>query len=261
MKILIFSDLHANFLALQHIIAFCEKNPVDAIYCLGDIVGYHPYPKECIHWMEENRIPCLKGNHEALLLGELGGWSRISERAQHTLSVTRTLLDEEELAYLRSLPFSMHIASDVFLLHANYQNLHKTINTRAKALEEFYTARARKHRIVFFGHTHRPGGFYWNGQDNEVIILDYREPIELDDKGYYLINPGSAGEPRHGLPFTFLVLDTDRKCINFISFRLSNAEIETLKKKTRDTFGGFSLKRLPAQLREKLRKFYYKMST
>ena len=63
-RIAIFSDIHANFPALEQVVADATAQNVSDFACLGDIVGYGPHPGECVSYMQELKCVCVKGNHD-----------------------------------------------------------------------------------------------------------------------------------------------------------------------------------------------------
>ena len=70
MRTLIISDIHANFTALKAVLE--HATPFDRVWCLGDLIGYGPDPNECVDAVRElPGIQCIKGNHDAALLGEI----------------------------------------------------------------------------------------------------------------------------------------------------------------------------------------------
>src|SRR6056297_2278159 len=64
MKIAVFSDIHGNIEALQKVMEDIKRAEVDKIYCLGDLVGYGPYPNEVIELIKENEIETVMGNYD-----------------------------------------------------------------------------------------------------------------------------------------------------------------------------------------------------
>lgn len=102
-KLLIISDLHANWPALEAVLA--AEPHYDAIACCGDIVDYGPHPLQCLHWVRENVKYLVRGNHDnALGLDHdcqcMGSFREMSlaTRAWH-----RTLLSDADFGFLRSL--------------------------------------------------------------------------------------------------------------------------------------------------------------
>ncbi len=260
MKYLIFSDLHANYFGLKRILDFAAENKIDHIYCLGDVVGYHSYARECIALLQEHSIPTLKGNHEALLLNEIGGFEKISVRARHSLSLTGNILTNDEKQYLADLPFSLSLDEQAEMVHANFNNLTQTLNTAEKVLPQFQIAKDRNLRLVFHGHTHRPGIFSANAALEQITYRDHQAPVQLKADHFYLINPGSAGESRHNLPLSFIIYNASEQRICFETFRLNKSEEKELQKHNKEIFGGFNLSRFLARQKENTRRFYYSLS-
>ena len=71
MKLLVVSDIHANWPALRAI-----QEPADAVVCLGDIVSYVPSPRECLAWVRERAAHVVRGNHDTALAAELEEFAR-----------------------------------------------------------------------------------------------------------------------------------------------------------------------------------------
>ena len=66
MKVAIISDIHANVIALKAVLKDIEEQQVDSVYCVGDLVGYAPFPNEVIDLIKEKNIPTVMGNYEPL---------------------------------------------------------------------------------------------------------------------------------------------------------------------------------------------------
>ncbi|HEY0054609.1 MAG TPA: metallophosphoesterase family protein, partial [Pedobacter sp.] len=64
MRIALFSDIHANLPALKGFFKDVEQRKVDALYCLGDLVGYNTWPDEVIAEIRKRGIPTIAGNHD-----------------------------------------------------------------------------------------------------------------------------------------------------------------------------------------------------
>ena len=260
MKHLIFSDVHGNLFGLKKALQIGDEHAVDRRWCLGDLVGYNAYPNECVELIRTHNIPTVKGNHEALLFNEIGGFGRIAEKAQHSLKITRRILLAEHGEFLKSLPFLMFLNPGIQLVHANFRDLTRTINSIEKARNEFQEMKQRGLQIAFFGHTHRPE-IYEATPDLEHIerITDWEQlqNYTLKDEYWYLINPGTVGVARHGLPYTCLIFDEESRRVMFRSIAFTKSEQEALQKRNREVFGGITPGRIPAIVKEKLRRWYY----
>lgn len=101
MKLLVVSDIHANWPALR---AIAEH--ADVVVCLGDIVSYGPYPTECVAWVREHATYVVRGNHEtALAYGiDPAATAFKQDLAEATLSHHRRSLAEDDVTWLRMLP-------------------------------------------------------------------------------------------------------------------------------------------------------------
>ncbi|KAA3613254.1 MAG: metallophosphoesterase [Calditrichaeota bacterium] len=258
MKHLIFSDLHANLYGLEKVLEYASSNNINKIYCLGDLIGYNSFANECVDLIKKNNIKSIKGNHECLLLGEISMDTCKTERSQNAINVTQNLITKENSAFLKDLPVEMNI-EDSICVHAGFHSIYETINTFNKAQPNFNVLQKRGHKIAFFGHTHRPGVYSKKIGTENIDQIGFEKTLFLDDQNLYLINPGTCGEPRHGLPYSFIVYDDEQKSIDFEIFQLSANQMESVKKNNRKIFGTTSFKRLPNQVKEKSRKLYYKI--
>lgn len=69
-RIALISDIHANLPALEAVMKDIEQLQCDAVYCLGDIVGYNANPAECLEFVRGRQIPTVRGNHDEEAIGE-----------------------------------------------------------------------------------------------------------------------------------------------------------------------------------------------
>ncbi len=206
MRILVFSDVHGNILALEAVLE--HAGPVDAYWCLGDLVGYGPDPLACVQRVQSLQpLVCLLGNHDAGVLGKLPlAWFNVEARL--SLTWTRMQLTEEALNFLRDLP-SMQVlpAWDVTLVHGSLR----------KPLEEYiltstiaqYNLHLLETQWGAFGHTHLAMAFV--EEEGEVQTWFPQESgasVRVPLRG--LFNPGSVGQPRDGDPrASYAIYDTE----------------------------------------------------
>ncbi len=262
MKWLIFSDVHANWFGLQHVLRFARQHHITRLVCLGDLVGYNALPNECVDSIRHQNIPTVKGNHEALLLNEIAGFGRIAEKAQHSLRITRQIISAENRAFLKQLPFLLPLENDIAAVHANFFDLQRTVNSVEKAKSQFEEMRKRGLRVVFFGHTHRPEIYTADVNLKQIQrITDWEElsHFQLDPEALYLVNPGTVGVARHGLPHSFVVFDVRQGIIAYKAIQFADHEVTQLHRRNKEVFGGITWHRIPAITREKLRKWYYRL--
>jgi len=194
----VLADIHANREALSSVLSVLSRE-VDRYIVLGDVVGYGAEPNECVELVSSLNAVCVRGNHEAgILTGEI---SLFSEEARASLEWTQKVLDERWRRFLSQWPETAEVEG-VFLFHgAPWDPLYAYLCDRRAAARAFSLL---AHSAGLHGHTHFPQGFRQQGEAGKVEIV----PAEFNgsmtvrlDQGYrYLLNAGSVGQPRDGLP-------------------------------------------------------------
>ena len=253
MKLAIVSDIHANLEALRAVSAEISAHAVDRIVCLGDIVGYNTDPAECIAIIRQLDAICIAGNHDRAVTGQIttDGFSHTAARA---VAWTRARLDTGDLDYLRRLPLTATVADHLVAVHGA---LHPETGCESVRLEtdelrrQSFAALAHhssRARVCAFGHTHRLGIFEF---EDGVMRQCGGDQVALRADAYYLINPGSVGQPRTAdRRASFLILDTTRRVVTV--HRVSYDAAAVLAKTRRaGLMPAFSF--LPRPLRNSLR--------
>ena len=196
MRYLIISDIHANYAALEAVLA--DAGPFDKIWCLGDLVGYGPQPNECITRLRKFPLTCLVGNHDWAVIGKLD-LRYFNNEARTACVWTRNALTPENRAYLESLP-AMCVESGYTLAHGSPSHPIEEYILDATSAEHNFAAFDT--RVCLVGHTHWPTAF-WQDDSRDHFCFPrpplWRQPITLD-AGRWIINPGSVGQPRDGNP-------------------------------------------------------------
>ncbi|WP_205509919.1 metallophosphoesterase family protein [Longitalea arenae] len=255
MRIALFSDIHANLPALEAFFADVDKRQPDALYCLGDLVGYNIWPNEVINEIRRRKIPTIAGNYDFGIgrsIDDCGcAYKTDQEKANGAISISLTneLVNAEERKYLRSLP--AHIRLE-FQLNNDTLNLLLVHGSPRKINEYLFEDRDEKSMlrimedadadILCFGHTHKPYHRILNaGAAHEPR---YR----------HAINIGSVGKPKDANPqggYVMItinenasVLDKESIQVAFIRF---NYDVEKAAKAVEDS-------RLPNAYAESLRK-------
>lgn len=215
MRYLILSDIHGNWEALEAVIRDAGSD-FDEILCCGDLVGYGADPNRVVEWARSRVKTVVRGNHDKACAG-LDDLEWFNPVARDAALWTRHTLTPRNLEYLRGLPQGP-VAMDSFqLLHGSpLDEDDYLVSTFAVAQIIEYLERPTS----FFGHTHLQGGFLC--YRNSVKRLDRpgfgeaRRIIELEHNPYYLINPGSVGQPRDGDPrAAYLAYDSDNRLVEF----------------------------------------------
>lgn len=174
MKIGIFSDVHANFDALAVVLA--AGSHLDALLCLGDLVGYYDRPQECCDLIRSRGIPTVIGNHEQFVTGEQN-YSK--ERADlYRVDWTRAKLNRDSLLWLRSLPVEMRIVHDGWTFVARHASPWDVSTYLYADAPQLARVQPRPRECWLFGHTHHP--------------------FALERNDGWIVNVGSVGQPRSG---------------------------------------------------------------
>ncbi len=209
MNVLVISDIHANLAALQAVLE--DAQDIEAIWNLGDTVGYGPRPRECVDTMFDLTSTCpvnqvLVGNHDLACLGEID-MTEFNPAAQAAGRWTTHQLGMDQQEYLRSLP-AMTISDGFTLAHASPRSpVWEYVTSVPIATENFAHFDTE---ACFIGHTHvamfaalRPGA-------TQAELGQLRDGDVLDLAGArFMINPGSVGQPRdRDSRAAYVILDT-----------------------------------------------------
>jgi diadenosine tetraphosphatase ApaH/serine/threonine PP2A family protein phosphatase len=206
LKILLISDIHANLVALEAVLA--DAGEWDAVWNLGDTVGYGPKPRECLDRMVDLFAnPVLVGNHDLACIGEVDV-SEFNPVAQLAARWTSLQLGMDHRAYLNALP-AVTISGAYTLAHGSPRSpVWEYVTTAQIAAENFAFFDTD---VCFVGHTHiAMYALVREGSDEvEVGPLVDDQVVDLL-AGRYLINPGSVGQPRdRDARAAYAILDTD----------------------------------------------------
>lgn len=206
MRVLIISDIHANLTALETVLA--EAGTPEAVWCLGDLVGYGPDPNECVARVRAlPNLKCLVGNHDKAVLGAID-MAVFNAEARAAIEWTQREAAPETLAYLQALPESDGYGEFSLFHGSPRQPVWEYILDRWIAQQNFPLF---KTRYCLVGHTHTPIVYRDMGDDSvcREEAPDYRRPRTLNSDRL-IINPGSVGQPRDNNPAAaYALLDTE----------------------------------------------------
>lgn len=191
MRYAIISDIHGNLPAFEAVLNDLNEQGIDRTICLGDIVGYGPWPSECVQWVAQLGIPSVLGNHDLYSLKDPQK-ERLSELAAASVGFTRERLSSEECEWLAALPVKITEPPATFI-HATLHpaNQWGYVRDAVNAGDHFDH---QKTRLCFIGHTHVPQAYM-----NNIFARPIEDnPIEIDAKHQYLFNVGAVGQPRDG---------------------------------------------------------------
>jgi predicted phosphodiesterase len=210
MRVAVISDIHANYHALETVLADVDAARVDAVWCLGDTVGYGPRPNECCEIVEALADLCLVGNHDLVVLGELAV-SDFNDEAAAAATWTAEVLTPESRAFLAGLkPLAALDGVEVF--HASARDpVWEYVLTEEAARATFELTEAP---VVLVGHSHVALALALDGAEITGGLAPAGTGIELS--GRWLLNPGSVGQPRDGDPrAAWVLLDLERRFAQF----------------------------------------------
>jgi diadenosine tetraphosphatase ApaH/serine/threonine PP2A family protein phosphatase len=211
MKFLVLSDIHANMTALAAVLE--DAGDFDAVWVLGDLVGYGPDPNECIEMVRSlPNLVCLLGNHDAAALGQINDIA-FNPAARQALRWTRQNITPENLDYLRQLPESIQSGDTTFAHGSPREPVWEYLLDTRNATENFnffYT------HFCFVGHTHLPTIYYLNNGASFARLISPRMDTSIPMQARAIINPGSVGQPRdHDPRAAYAVVDQEEMTIEF----------------------------------------------
>lgn len=257
MSFAIISDVHANLEALQSTLKAIKKEKPDALWFLGDIVGYGPNPNECLEVLKKEAQILLAGNHDWAVIGSTD-IEYFNPYARESIEWTMQVLSEKNKAFLKSLPIfkSLKITNKIFMSQGDTENnkenppsplfikrglggfgdiylvhsspkepdqWHYIIDTWDAYINfQFFTE-----KICFIGHSHYPFIAELNTEGN---ISVYKDSTNFKEGCRYIINVGSVGQPRDGNPHSAYALLTK----NSIEIKRVSYDIVSTQKKMRE---------------------------
>jgi putative phosphoesterase len=210
MKLALISDIHANLPALEAVLEDLSRRAPDQVYCLGDLVGYAPWPNEVVRMIRARRIPTIAGNYDegvGLNSDDCGCAYKTDadrDRGVESISFTNSVIDDDNRAYLRSLPRHLRLSFragrqenartfEVLLVHGSPRKINEYLFDDRPDASFLRMMAAEDCDVMCFGHTHKP--FHRAIDDAESRRIKR-----------HVVNTGSVGKPKDGDPRTGYVL-------------------------------------------------------
>ena len=187
MRIAIFSDIHGNLQALESVLSDIDAQKPDAIYCLGDLVGYGAKPNEVTERIRREGFPTVMGNYDdgvGFERDECGCAYREEaerERGQRSLEWTKARVASKNKAFLRTLTNEIRFEADgkrFLLVHGSPRKMNEYLFEDRPISSFQRLAAASNADVIVFGHTHKP----------------YVKDVD----GVVFVNAGSVGKPKDG---------------------------------------------------------------
>jgi len=191
MKTLLISDIHANITALEAVLADAGK--FDAVWCLGDLVGYGPDPNKCVERVAGlPNLRCILGNHDAAAMRRIEV-DAFNPEARAAILWTQQRLNAANLAYLESLPEMIEV-DHITLAHGSPRQpvWEYLLDTRTATINfDFFDT-----DYCFVGHTHLPVIYHLPDDQRMARLIVPEGSTQMTLAPRAIINPGSVGQPR-----------------------------------------------------------------
>lgn len=191
-RIAVISDIHGNIYALEAVLKHISKQRnISEILCLGDVVGYYPWPNESVEKVKEHCSICIMGNHEAGVAGNQTVFD-FNPVAYEAILWTRKNLTNSNLDWVISLPKKRIIERDkksIYMVHGSPFGIFDYFTAYTESDWHKLLVRAFKKTmsdILLVGHTHIP------------VLETFESKLFL--------NPGSVGQPRNGQPGAYYAI-------------------------------------------------------
>jgi predicted phosphodiesterase len=192
MRILVISDVHANYTALEAVLK--HAGTVDETWCLGDMVGYGPDPNAVVEQIREiPNLTCILGNHDMAVIGKIP-FEAFNGDARRTLEYHERVLTADNMNYLRSLPHNLKVCGQVSIVHGSprdsvWEYILNTLSARLN-FDHFTTP------WCFVGHSHLQCMFQLDTRNDRVNLFPIRAGDRVPLQPRAILNPGSVGQPR-----------------------------------------------------------------
>lgn len=234
-RIAILSCIHGNMAALEAVWDDLRGQGVDRVYCLGDLVGYGPFPNEVVQFVQQTNLPTVLGCWDegiGMEREDCGCKFITEEDAEHghaAFEWTRSKITEANRKFLGDLHFGRRVtdtaAGTLLLVHGSPRSTGEYLMESTHDLILFERAASGHCDVLICGHTHVPFVRKIEGTMRVTAELGVKDtiqkglgmvkgatPREVNLKPKLLVNAGSVGEPRHGgVEATYVILDTGTK--------------------------------------------------
>jgi predicted phosphodiesterase len=195
LRLAIISDIHSNLGALEKALEIISARNVDAVVCLGDLIGYGANPNECIGLVRKTTPHILLGNHDEAAV-DLSKTEYFNPLARVAAEWTNKQLTPEHAEFVSHLPYTLELGGALFVHSSPFEpdEWHYVL-TPADAQFNFYYF---EEQACFLGHSHVPAIYCEDGRTEEYSAGKK-----------FIVNVGSVGQPRDNDPrLSMGILDT-----------------------------------------------------
>ncbi|MBM4426498.1 MAG: metallophosphoesterase family protein [Chloroflexi bacterium] len=208
MRILVMSDIHANYTALQAVLK--DAGAVDETWCLGDLVGYGPDPNAVVEEIQEiKNLTCLMGNHDVGVVGRMS-LETFNGEAKRSLMHHEKVLTASNMDFIRSLPSKTKTRGEATITHGSprdplWEYILNTLTARLN-FDHFDTP------WCFVGHSHIQSVFVKEETSDRVTVEQTKPDEMISLRPKLILNPGSVGQPRDRDPrAAYAIYDTEAR--------------------------------------------------
>jgi len=239
MRMGIFSDVHANIEALSAVMEALADEEVDALYCLGDVVGYGGSPNECSDVVRAVSDTTILGNHDAAVAGRMD-YSYYYDAARNALDLHASELTADNMAWLKTLPYK-HIVegTGVHLCHGSPVRLEEFEYIFApEQARECLSIWDDLGDITLIGHSHLCKVF--GLQRPNSVVEQVAEDFTLEDGTKYIVSVGSVGQPRdYDNRASYTVYDSETRRFEFrrVEYDIESAASRIFESEIERNFG------------------------
>jgi predicted phosphodiesterase len=206
MRILVISDIHANYTALMAVLA--DAGPVDETWCLGDLVGYGPDPNAVVEEVRDiPNLTCMLGNHDVAVIGRMP-FETFNGDARRSLMHHEKVLTASNMDFMKSLPSNTKVRGEATLAHGSprdplWEYILNALSARLN-FEHFDTP------WCFVGHSHIQSMFALDVKTDRVTMEQTKPDATIELRPKLILNPGSVGQPRDRDPrAAYAIYDTE----------------------------------------------------
>ena len=213
MRHLILTDIHGNIDALEAVLRDASGR-YDEVVCCGDLVGYGASPAEVIEWVRQEAAYIVRGNHDRAVWEE-GLKETFNLAAQAAIDWSLKAMHPADIEWLRQLPSGPLWPYDFGLAHGSPldEDEYLAFVEDVVGLEQYF-----QRNLLFIGHTHVQGGWIWERDGVQPAPApgprESQRVLAVNPEFFYLINPGSVGQPRdHDPRAAYAVWDSHRQLL------------------------------------------------
>lgn len=208
MRVLVMSDIHANYTALMAVLK--DAGEVDETWCLGDLVGYGPDPNAVVEEVQEiKNLLCLLGNHDVAAIGKMP-LETFNGDARRSLMHHEKVLTATNMDFMRSLPTKAKVRGEATIAHGSprdplWEYILNSLTARLN-FDHFDTP------WCFVGHSHIQSVFVRDEKSDRVTVEQTKPDVTIQLRSKLILNPGSVGQPRDRDPrAAYAIYDTEAR--------------------------------------------------